>query len=66
MVGRGEAVSYQDLPMCCRQCGQRKSQYLHPTWTHGCLKGKPMIEGCQWKQARHPNFQESERAGSGN
>lgn len=52
--------------MCCRQCGQRKSQYLHPTWTHGCLKGKPMIEGCQWKQARHPNFQENARAGSSN
>ena len=26
----------------------------------------PMVEGCNWKQARHINFEENERASSGN
>lgn len=59
-------MSYQELPTCCRQCGQRKSQYLYPAWSHDCLKNKPMVEGCRWKQARHPNFEENERARTGN
>ena len=43
-------MSYQELPMACRQCG----------------KVKPMVEGCNWKAARHPNFEENERAGTSN
>ena len=30
------------------------------------LKVKPMVEGCNWKQARHLNFAENERARTGN
>ena len=59
-------MSYQELPMSCRQCAHRHSQYIYPAWSHKCLKTKPMVEGCNWKQARHPNFEENERAGSGN
>lgn len=55
-------MSYQELPMACRQCEQRKSQYLYPAWTHGCLISKPMVEGCRWKTARHPNFEEQQHA----
>ena len=57
-------MSYQELPIACRTCAQRKSQYLYPSWTHDCLISKPMVEGCNWKQARHPNFEENERAGT--
>ncbi len=59
-------MSYQELPMVCRQCAHRHSQYVYPSWSHKCLKVKPMIEGCNWKQARHPNFAENERARTGN
>jgi len=38
-----------DLPMCCRQCAERQSQYLYPDWSHRCLKNKPMVENCRWK-----------------
>lgn len=31
-------------------------------WTHQCLKGKPMREGCEWMRPRHPNFQEIQDA----
>lgn len=56
-------MSYADLPLSCRQCGHRESKYLYPAWTHSCLKGKPMVDGCNWKQARHPNFEEQTRVG---
>lgn len=58
-------MSYQELPLVCRQCMHRISQYLYPAWAHKCAKAKPMIEGCKWKQVRHINFEENERAGSG-
>jgi len=54
-------MSYQELPMCCRQCANRESQYVFPAWDHKCLKHKPMIDGCRWKSARHLNFKENER-----
>ena len=57
-------MSYQELPMSCRQGAHRHSQYIYPSWSHKCLKVKPMVEGCNWKQARHPNFEENERAGT--
>ena len=50
-------MSYQDLPMCCRTCANRQSQYLYPSWTHRCTRAKPMVENCQWKQPRHPNLE---------
>ena len=56
-------MSYQELPMACRQCAHRISQYIYPSWSHKCGKVKPMVEGCNWKQARHINFEENERAG---
>ena len=59
-------MSYQELPMSCRQCAHRHSQYIYPAWSHKCLKVKPMVEGCNWKTARHPNFEENERVSSGN
>ena len=52
--------------MACRQCAHRHSQYIYPAWSHKCLKTKPMVEGCNWKQARHLNFAENERARTGN
>ena len=56
----------QELPLCCRQCVHKQSQYLYPSWSHRCMKTKPMVEGCNWKQARHLNFAENERARAGN
>jgi len=42
------------------------AQPVHlPAWSHKCLKVKPMVEGCNWKQARHLNFEENERARTG-
>ena len=59
-------MSYQELPMSCRQCAHRISQYLYPSWAHKCAKTKPMVDPCKWKAARHPNFEENERAGTRN
>ena len=59
-------MSYQELPTARRQCAHRISQYIYPSWSHKCGKVKPMVEGCNWKAARHPNFEENERASSGN
>ena len=59
-------MSYTELPMACRQCAHRHSQYIYPSWSHKRLKAKPMVEGCAWKQARHINFAENERARTGN
>ena len=41
-----------ELPMCCRTCAERQSQYVFPSWTHGCLKKQAMVEGCRWKRVR--------------
>lgn len=57
-------MSYQDLPMACRQCAHRSSQYMYPAWSHKCLKVQPMVEGCKWKTARHPNFEDQHHAGT--
>ena len=57
-------MSYQELPIACRQCAQRHSQYINPSWSHKCLKVTPMVEGCDWQQDRHPNPAEHERAGT--
>ena len=57
-------MSYQELPMACRQCANRISQYLYPAWSHKCAKGKPMVDGCRWKQGRHQNFEEMQHAGN--
>ena len=57
-------MSYQELPMSCRQCAHRMSQYLYPSWSHRCLQVKPMVEACRWKTARHPNFEEMHHAGN--
>ena len=59
-------MSYAELPMCCRQCAHRHSQYVFPSWTHKCLKTQPMSEGCKWKVARHPNFEDNAHARPGN
>lgn len=56
-------MSYDELPMSCRQCAHRHSQYIYPSWSHKRLKVKPMTEGCKWKAARHPNFEEAHHAG---
>ena len=42
----------QELPMCCRQCAHKQSQYLYPAWSHRCTKANPMIDGCKWKTQR--------------
>ena len=26
-------MSYQELPMACRQCAHRHSQYIYPAWS---------------------------------
>lgn len=56
-------MSYQDLPVKCRQCSHRQSQYIYPAWSHRCLKAKPMTEECAWQEPRHPNFEEAHHAG---
>ena len=38
-----------ELPLCCRQCAHKQSQYLYPSWSHRCTKMKPMVENCRWK-----------------
>jgi len=53
---------YQALPIVCRRCADRESKSVQMDWTHECLKGKPMREGCEWMRPRHPNFQETKDA----
>lgn len=50
-----------ELPMCCRACAHKQSQYLYPAWTHRCGKGKPMVEDCRWKTARATTEPRNER-----
>ena len=39
-----------DLPMCCRACRHKQSEYQFPlAWTHRCLRLKPMIDDCRWR-----------------
>lgn len=56
-------MSYTELPMCCRQCAHRISQYLFPSWTHKCARTKPMIEHCAWRQSRPQGRGELDRKG---
>lgn len=42
-------MSPQELPLCCRQCTHKQSQYLYQSWNHRCTKMKPMVEDCRWK-----------------
>lgn len=56
-------MSYAELPMCCRQCAHRISQYLFPSWTHKCARTKPMIEHCAWRQSRPQGHGELDRKG---
>lgn len=57
MLGRTAVNS--ELPMCCRTCAERQSQYMFPAWDHTCLKHKPMQEGCRWKRARTTTLEEA-------
>jgi len=42
-------MSPQELPLCCRQCVHKQSQHIYPSWSHRCLKSRPMVENCRWK-----------------
>ena len=42
-----------ELPMCCRTCAHKRSTYQFPSWTHQCLRLKPMVERCRWKTPRN-------------
>ena len=42
-------MNQQELPLCCRQCAHKQSQYIYPSWSHRCVKMKPMVENCRWK-----------------
>ena len=48
----------QELPLCCRQCAHKQSQYLYPSWSHRCIKMRPMVEGCRWKTERSLTLRE--------
>ena len=48
-----------DLPMCCRTCAHKQSQYLYPAWSHRCARAKPMVEGCRWKTGRSMTLRET-------
>lgn len=37
---------------------------MYPAWNHKCLKVQPMVDGCKWKTARHPNFEDQHHAGT--
>ena len=50
-----------ELPMCCRSCAHRMSQYLYPAWTHRCAKAKPMVDACKWKTAHRTSEVRNER-----
>ena len=50
-----------ELPMCCRSCAHKQSQYLYPAWTHRCAKNRPMVEGCRWKTPRTHSEVRNER-----
>lgn len=50
-----------ELPMCCRACAHKQSQYLYPAWTHRCTKARPMVEGCRWKTPRTHTEPRNER-----
>ena len=51
----------QELPLCCRQCAHKQSQYLYPIWTHRCAKAKPMVDACKWKTAHRTSEVRNER-----
>ena len=50
-----------ELPMCCRRCAHRMSQYRYPSWTHRCAKAKQMVESCKWKTPHHTSEARNER-----
>ena len=54
-------MSADELPMCCRACAHKQSQYLYPAWTHRCAKNKPMVDGCRWKTPRTTTELRNER-----
>jgi hypothetical protein len=54
-------MAADELPMCCRSCAHKQSQYLYPAWTHWCAKNKPMVEGCRWKTPRTHSEVRNER-----
>jgi hypothetical protein len=54
-------MSADELPMYCRACAHKQSQYLYPAWTHRCTKAKPMVEGCRWKTPRTHSEVRNER-----
>lgn len=54
-------MSADELPMCCRSCAHKQSQYLYPAWTHRCGKARPMVEDCRWKTARATTEPRNER-----
>lgn len=54
-------MAADELPMCCRSCAHKQSQYLYPAWTHRCTKAKPMVESCKWKAAHHTSEVRNER-----